>query len=101
MHQEPLVKNAADEKQLDAADKKLKAGALQEVDDMQKVLATIQGRRVLWRTMMSAGLFSSVLSNSGSMVYYNAGKQDLALQLKSAIEIADESAFAKMLIENQ
>ncbi len=100
VHQEPLVSNAADESQIAEANKKIKSGTVQEVDDLRKVLSSDHGRRVMWRILMSGGLFSSVLSNSGSMVYYNAGKQDHALQLKQAIEIADENAFAKMLVEN-
>lgn len=94
-----LVGNAADEQQVKTAAKKEVGQREKELNDMRSVLSTAQGRRVLFNIMAQCRTYNSVLHQSGSMVYYNAGQQDIGHWLQKEIVEADTEAYFKILKE--
>lgn len=96
-NQEPQVNNAADESQVNAAKRRERESARQSGNDMRAVLATAEGRRVLWGFLDSLDL--SCVHPSGSQTYFNLGERNLALRIKSEIIKADPKAWIKMQLE--
>lgn len=95
-----LVNNAADEVELHKAGETEKRRKFLEQDDMQAILKTPQGRRVLWRFISHCKVFESIY-HSSSIIHYNAGKQDVGHYILSEITNADESALLKMMQESK
>ncbi len=96
-----LVGNAADEEQVKKASKKEGSEREKELNDLRFVLSTPQGRRVMFNIMAECKTFRSILHPSGSMVYYNAGQQDIGHWLQKEIIEADTDAYLKILKERQ
>lgn len=95
------VYNAADPKAVKAARKKELRGRDREVEDLRFVLKSPQGMRVIWNMLCKCGAFQSVLHSSGSMVYYNAGKQDLGHWLLSEVQEVDPNKLIEMMIQSK
>jgi hypothetical protein len=93
-----LVKNAADEEQVEAGKKKAKRRATREADDLRLVLGTAPGRRVLWRLMGYAGLYESSVDvlDSHAQMAYREGKKDVARRILAGINAADPAAYVTM-----
>ena len=100
MSTEPLVKNAADEAQVKSAREKEKLGRDLELDDLRIVLQTDAGRRLLWRFLEKAKVFSTVWENSAK-IHYNSGQQDFGHFIMSEIVEADQMALLKMMSESK
>lgn len=96
----PVVKNAADPKQVKSGKKKAKLRREQELFDLKALLETPQGRRVMWRLLAKAGMFNSIYESS-SRIYYNAGRQDYGFWLWSELEKAHKGYLVKMIQENE
>lgn len=97
---EPLVKNAADESQVKAATVKEKLGRDRELNDWRAILATPEGRRVIWRVLERAMLFKTIWEPS-ARIHFNAGLQDMGLFVLAEIMAADPSIFITMMTENK
>lgn len=96
---ESLIKNAADPKQVDEAEKKEKWSRKQEIEDMQFMLSTMQGRRVLWRFLSHCKVFESIWHPS-ALIHFHSGRQDVGHFIMSEISEADQEGFLKMMQEN-
>lgn len=96
-----LVKNASDKEQVKKAEKQEKFDRNSELKDLQSVLSTPQGRRVLWRVMEKCKAFGSCYDRSGSQAYYNIGRQDLGHFIMSEIVEAGEDFLFTMMTENK
>ena len=94
-----LVKNAADQQQVRAAGQKERFRRKDELEDVQFLLSTLQGRRVLWRLLDYCGVFRSIYTQS-SQIYYNSGQQDIGHFLMAEIAEADQAGFLKMMQEH-
>jgi hypothetical protein len=70
-----------------------------QMDDIAAVLSSIHGRRLLWRLLTECGVFKSVHHQSGSQVYYNAGKQDVGHFLMAEVIETDPKKFMEMQTE--
>lgn len=96
---EALVKNAADENQVAAANKKIRFNRIDEIDDIKAILSTKNGRRFLWRIMTLCRTYESVWDNSAA-IHRNAGRQDVGHWLRNEIIAADKNKYFEMQTEN-
>ena len=100
MTQDAMVKNAADEGQVQSAVKKERLSRDQELDDIKWLLSERSGRRFLWRMLNRCRVFESVYHQS-SLVYYNSGQQDIGHFILSEITTAHPDALVTMMQENR
>jgi len=97
---QPLVKNAANEKQLKSAEHKEKFAREKELNAWREILNLPSGRMVLWNLMGKCKVFGSVWDNS-ARIHFNAGQQDIGHFIMSEICEADEESFFQMMRENK
>jgi len=90
-----LVKNAADEKQVRHAQRKEKQRSERFEHALRAVMATPQGRVVMWELLTRAGIYRSVWEAS-ARIHYNAGKQDYGHELLATLIDVDEAAYQLM-----
>ena len=70
-----------------------------ELNDLRTVLASAEGRRVIWRLMSHAGVFRGSFTGN-SETFFNEGKRDIGLLiLKDSMEAKPDS-FAQMQREH-
>lgn len=73
--------------------------ALQADADMQAVMATLHGRRVLWRLIDASGVFRCVLAD-GTGLAFNEGARNVGLRLMAELRNAAPAEYLRMLEEN-
>lgn len=99
MKQAPaVVGNAADQKQVERANRKDRDRRKRELDDLRDVLSTAPGRRLLWRLLGHCRVFESIWHPS-ALIHANAGKQDVGHYIISEIVDANEDAYFLMMKE--
>lgn len=94
----PLVKNAADEKQVARGRETAKDQRDRELTDLATVLQFPEGRRVFWRLMAKCRTYESIMETS-ARIYYNAGQQDFGHFLFGEVTEADPKAMLRMMQE--
>lgn len=67
--------------------------------DMQAVLATPEGRRVLWWFLGACGLFETSFTGD-SRTFFNEGKREIGHLLVKAMAQADPEALPTMMLED-
>jgi hypothetical protein len=92
--------NASDPKQIARAARKERDRRALEVADMRAVLETPAGRRTLWRLLSHCSVFESIFSAS-SLIYANAGRQDVGHFVMAEIEASDPEAIFTMMREHR
>jgi hypothetical protein len=97
----PLVKNASDESQVKGAGDKAKRREQRDAEDLQLVLGSIQGRRLLWRYLSRCGVFQSSFSTNGSITFYNEGKRSIGLEILAEITATNPDAYLQMMKESK
>jgi hypothetical protein len=100
MAEETLVRNAADEQQVEKARKKDLSKRDKEIRDLYAVLQMPEGRRFLWRVLSHCKAFESIWRQSAE-IHYLAGMRDVALFIMSEINDCDQEAFFKMMKEKE
>jgi hypothetical protein len=91
-----LVGNAADPRQVRRAGRIERDRQLALLASLKAVIATGAGRLVMWDLLSRAGMFRSVWDQSGSKVYYNAGRQDFGHELLDLLLQADPALYLQM-----
>jgi hypothetical protein len=72
--------------------------AIEAAEDLEAVLATPAGRRLIYRMLGECGVYRSSFSgNSGS--FFQEGKRAIGLWLISEMEGVDVTAYPRMLLE--
>jgi len=94
------VKNAGDPEQVNTARRKEKLAREVDLDDLRRLVSTDFGRRIVWRLLAHAKMFSSIWEPS-ALIHYNAGKQDFGHFIWSEVEQADQNALFLMMKENK
>lgn len=74
-----------DEKALQDAEQKLKNRAARERDDLIHVLESPQGRRVIWKLLEAAGVFSVSFTGDNNATNFNEGRRSEGLRLFSDV----------------
>jgi hypothetical protein len=88
--------NAGDKKQIKDARKKERRRRRQQLEDLQAVLKTDEGQRVLWRFLKKCGVFESIWEPS-ARIHFKAGQQDLGHFMQGEILTADQEAYFEMM----
>lgn len=97
---EPVVHNAANEKEVAAAGKKQSNRRRRELDDVRAVLALPAGRRFLWRLLGQCRVTESIFAPN-SRIAYNSGMQDVGHFVQGEIVLARPEAYLQMITEHQ
>lgn len=92
--------NASDKAQIKKQEKEFQKIRKQELADLKYVLASEQGRRLVWRLMGKCKTFSSIWETSAK-IHYNAGQQDLGHFLLAEVMEANSESFLQMMKENK
>lgn len=50
------------------------------LQDFEKVLQTVHGRRVIWKILSDCGMFRTSMTGN-SYVYFNEGRRDIGLRI--------------------
>lgn len=98
MNDRAQVRNAADPQQVRRAERKERDAAAQVQAAMRAVMATVDGRMVMWDLLERAGVFRSIWHPSAE-IHYRAGRQDYGHELQAVILAADEDLYDTMTRE--
>lgn len=94
----PFVRNAANPKQVKEAGRKVKDTDIQFALDLESVMETVHGRRVIAWLLEFCG--EDQLSYTGnSDTYFREGSRNVALALKAKLKGALPKLYLKMLEE--
>lgn len=93
------VRNAADPEQVKKAGEKDVSRREQELNDIEFILSTAQGKRFLWRLMGHCSTFESIWEPSAK-IHYLSGKQDVGHFLMAEIVEARPDALIEMMKES-
>lgn len=94
-----LVANAADAEQVAEAGLRETVAMQDAARSWAAVLATPEGRAVLWDVMGYAGTFGTITVQS-SEIYTKTGARDVGLRVQRQILETDERAFLTMMEES-
>lgn len=94
---QPIVKNAADEKQLEEADKKVKVGKEAQKAALKEAMEIPAFRRWAIKFVNLCDRIS--VDPSGSMTYFKEGERNQALIFKADLIEADPNAYLLMMKE--
>jgi hypothetical protein len=67
-----------------------------EIDDVEKVLKTPEGRRFIWRMLSRTGIYRNSFSLNSNQTAFCEGERNIGLWLINEVNEADIAAFAKM-----
>lgn len=95
----PIVSNASDEEQQKKGKDVAREAELRYTKALQQVLATPEGKVVLWDLLGFCRTFASVWEG-GAKISYNSGQQDVGHYLMDRIIRADPAAFLEMMVKN-
>lgn len=90
------VRNAADPVQVKRAERIARRQERRDIEKLAKVLEDPDVREVLWRILRKAGVLTSVFNTHGSVMAYNAGRQDFGLRLLNEIVQAAPQRYLDM-----
>lgn len=93
------VRNAADPKQVKQANQREQSREERRQFFYIQTLETYYGRAVIWDLLGRLGLHRSLLHNQGSMLYYNVGRHDFALELLAEVVGLSEKLYTQMEAE--
>jgi len=89
------------EEQKKKADEKYRRRRENELNDLAKVLATVEGRRLVWRILAEAGLFRSTFAGNDPITQAHLeGKKDIGYFLMSGIMDGNVQKFVQMQSEH-
>lgn len=71
-----------------------------ELDDTRHVMASPNGRRLMWRLLARARIFHDIGPASADRHNYESGTRGYGLFIYNELKEADRDAFAKMEFEN-
>ena len=93
-----------DDQELDAKRSKARAqaqqDAKQEIEDIAWLMNSKRGRRILWRRLSAAGVFSTSFHTNSMQMAFNEGGRNQGLQLLALIQAAAPDLYPTMAQEN-
>lgn len=92
------IRNASDEGQVRDAGRRARLAREKHLTDFKTVLSTREGRRYIWSLLCKCGCFKSIWEQSAK-IHYNAGQQDIGLEILAEMKSIDSELFAKMFLE--
>lgn len=76
--------NAADETKVNQRKRKSERDREREIADLKAVMATPEGRRLMWRVLGRCGIYSQSFTGNSS-TFFNCGRQDIGLWLTAEL----------------
>lgn len=70
-----------------------------EMDDLQWLMATPRGRRIIWRQLEATGLYVSSFTGN-SETFFREGKRAIGLELQGKVAKAAPMGFQTMMQEH-
>lgn len=92
----PVVKNAADPKQVKRAERLEARRAARLAKAIKAVLSTQEGRTFVRALLDDAGLLRSSFDTNGSMMYFKEGRRNHGLEIRAACVDVDEDLVLLM-----
>lgn len=80
----------------DDEDRRAKRKQRQDTEDLKWLLAHKPGRRIAWRLMSEAGVFTTTFNPSGSVMAFNEGRRNQGVKLLTEIMTHAPDAFTLM-----
>jgi len=96
-----LVKNAADKDQVKNAKRKEKHRQDKNIMDMQHVLGSLNGRRLMWKYLTICGIFETSFSTDTNRTMFNEGQRNIGLAILADINEANPEAYLLMMKESK
>ncbi len=96
-----LVDNLADEDQVERAESKESRKKETFKDDLQSLLITPHGRRVLWHYISICGVFRSNFIPESNLMYYSGGQRNVGLRMLDDIIKTNPEMFMLMMKERE
>lgn len=93
---QPFVKNAADENQIDEAKGKLAISRNKEKNDWLFVMQSDQAFRVLQQVLQYCKVESCPMGAKNKETYYRIGRQDVGRFIKAQMVMADRRKYFEM-----
>ena len=87
--------NAANPAQVEEARKREREERRQQLQDVQLLLETPVGRRIVWRILSQCGIFTDGWDPS-ARIHFNAGKRNVGLWLLDEVMAANDEAYLLM-----
>lgn len=98
MPSDPLVTRASDPGQVTRSQQSEKYIRESQKKDLEKVVDTPEGRRVLWGILEHCSTFQSIWHPS-ALIHYNAGKQDVGHFLLAQLNDLNPALMPRMMAE--
>jgi hypothetical protein len=92
----PIVRNAADPKQVKRAERTEARRFARFASALKAVMATPEGRYVLRTIIDDAGMLRSSFDTNGSMMYFKEGRRSFGLEIRAACVEVDEELVLLM-----
>lgn len=83
------------------AEKARQSARTSQLEDIRRVLATPEGRRVLFRFLFAGGLWRSSFDREPLVMARCEGRRELALEMLAELESAAPASLALMLQESK
>lgn len=93
-----LVKNAADEQQVERAKERTLSKEEKDANDLRWVLNSKPGRRFMWRLLEECGVYKTSFTGN-SATFFNEGMRNIGLKLINEINNNAPEAYLVMLKE--
>ena len=93
-------RNAADERALNRQKEQERLGAEQEIADLQWLMSTERGRRIMWSLLSRAGVFRISMTGN-SWTFFNEGRRSLGNELMAAVNDHCAEQYPLMVAEAQ
>lgn len=90
MSDRALVKNAADPEQVKRAARKTRDREARFLEVLRASLSHVEVRAVFADILERAGLYATTFDQSQSVMAFNEGRRNFGLELRAALEQADE-----------
>lgn len=90
--------NAADEEVVKTRKRKEESVRDRELHDMRTVMASLEGRRFIWRLLDRAGVFRTSFTGN-STTFFNEGQRNMGLIVLADVHEACADAYIQMMTE--
>ncbi len=96
MASKALTGNASDPEQVKDAQRKAERIRNQQLNDIKKVMSSVEGRRLIWRQLSAARFFEVRFSENSLRMAFNEGNANQAAWLMADIDAACPELFDQM-----
>lgn len=93
--------NASDEQQVDASKRRESRTIRRDLLDLKLIMSSVEGRRVIWRTLERSGLYKTSFTGNSNSTCFNEGSRNIGLWLLSDLMEACPDLYLTALTESK